>query len=117
MKTKTQFTNRILSLALALMMVVGMLPMTAFAATEVSGWNTNMVAYSDGVTQYFTYNNYLYQVKYTNLKTVSETWISYDRYGNMILSNFFFGPCESICQRSRTTDHNRYVPPNSGRCA
>ncbi len=53
-------------------------------ATEVSGWNTNMVAYSDGVTQYFTYNNYLYQVKYTNLKTVSETRIDYDRYGNMI---------------------------------
>ena len=87
MKTKTQFTNRILSLVLALVMVVGMLPMTsltAYAATEVSGWNTNMVAYSDGVTQYFTDSNYLYQVKYTNLKTVSETLIVYDRYGNMI---------------------------------
>ena len=84
---KKQFTNRILSLVLALVMVVGLMPMTAltaFAATEVSGWKTNMVAYSDGVTQYFTYNNYLYQVKYTNLKTVSETFISYDRYGNMI---------------------------------
>lgn len=84
MKTKTQFTNRILSLVLALVMVLGMLPMTAFAATEVSGWNTNMVAYSDGVTQYFTNNNYLYQVKYTNLKTVSETLIDYDRYGNVV---------------------------------
>ena len=61
----------------------GLIPSNS-PATEVSGWNTNMVAYSDGVTQYFTYNNYLYQVKYTNLKTVSETRINYDRYGNMI---------------------------------
>ena len=61
----------------------GLIPSNS-PATEVSGWNTNMVAYSDGVTQYFTYNNYLYQVKYTNLKTVSETRIGYDRYGNMI---------------------------------
>ncbi|MEE1047042.1 MAG: leucine-rich repeat domain-containing protein, partial [Clostridia bacterium] len=61
----------------------GLIPSNS-PATEVSGWNTNMVAYSDGVTQYFTYNNYLYQVKYTNLKTVSETRIDYDRYGNMI---------------------------------
>ena len=43
MKTKTQFTNRILSLVLALVMVVGLLPMTsmtAYAATTVSnsGW-------------------------------------------------------------------------------
>ena len=61
----------------------GLIPSNS-PATEVSGWNTNMVAYSDGVTQYFTYNNYLYQVKYTNLKTVSETRIDYDRDGNMI---------------------------------
>ena len=62
MKTKTQFTSRILSLVLALVMVVGMVPMTAltaYAATEVSEWKRTMVAYSDGVTQYFTYNNYL----------------------------------------------------------
>ncbi len=87
MKTKTQFTNRILSLVLALVMVLGMVPMTAltaYAATEVSGWNTNMVAYSDGVTQYFTDNNYLYQVKYTNLKTVSETKLGADTYGRIL---------------------------------
>ena len=61
----------------------GLIPSNS-PATEVSGWNTNMVAYSDGVTQYFTYNNYLYQVKYTNLKTVSETWISYDTYDRVL---------------------------------
>lgn len=61
----------------------GLIPSNS-PATEVSEWNANMVAYSDGVTQYFTYNNYLYQVKYTNLKTVSETRISYDGYGNII---------------------------------
>jgi len=70
MKTKKQFTNRILSLVLALVMVVGLLPMTAFAATEVidfSSRNTPVISYSDGVTQYFKFNNYLYQVTYTNL--------------------------------------------------
>lgn len=90
MKTKKQFTNRILSLVLALVMVVGLMPMTsltAYAATEVSGWNTNMVAYSDGVTQYFTDNNYLYQVKYTNMKTVSETKLGVDTYDHILLYN------------------------------
>jgi len=84
-KTKKQFTNRILSFVLSIMMIASMLPMTAFATTEVSGWNTNMVAYSDGVTQYFTYNNYLYQVKYTNLKTVSITSLGKNQYGYMLL--------------------------------
>lgn len=58
----------------------GLIPSNS-PATEVSEWKRNMVAYSDGVTQYFTYNNYLYQVKYTNLKTVSEVGLSRDTYG------------------------------------
>ena len=47
MKTKTQFTNRILSLVLALVMVVGLMPMTAYAATSGTC--------GDGVS--FTINN------------------------------------------------------------
>ena len=35
MKTKTQFTNRILSLVLALVMVLGMLPTISFTAGAV----------------------------------------------------------------------------------
>ncbi len=87
MKTKTQFTNRILSFVLAFVIVVSMVPMTsltAYAATEVSEWNANVVAYSDGVTQYFTNNNYLYQVKYTNLKTVSEVKIGHEPNGRVL---------------------------------
>ena len=34
MKTKKQFTNRILSLVLAVVMVLGMVPMAAYAATS-----------------------------------------------------------------------------------
>ena len=47
MKMKKQFTNRILSLVLALVMVVGLLPMTAYAATSGTC--------GDGVS--FTINN------------------------------------------------------------
>ena len=36
MKTKTQFTNRILSLVLAFVMVVGLLPMNAYAKASVT---------------------------------------------------------------------------------
>lgn len=81
MKMKNQLTNRILSLALALMMVVGMLPMTAltaYAATEARDFAndpTQYITYSSGAAQYFFYKNYLYKAVYTNIK-VSEIGIT-----------------------------------------
>ncbi len=80
MKKKTSFKKRLISILLCAVLLIGSMPLTAYAATEVSGWNPNMISYSDGVTQYFSYNNYLYQVKYTNLKTITETRISCDNY-------------------------------------
>ena len=77
MKRKRQFTNRILSLVLAVVMVLAMLPamnMTAYAATEVEclGKNTH-TPYTDGLTHYFTYDNYLYRATFTNLKATGRT--------------------------------------------
>ena len=80
MRSKFKYTNRILSLVLALVMVVGLLPMTAFAATEafdLSSENTPVISYSDGATQYFKFHNYLYQVTYTNLKDCSHAGLKY----------------------------------------
>ncbi|MBQ3220169.1 MAG: leucine-rich repeat domain-containing protein, partial [Clostridia bacterium] len=76
----------------------GLIPSNS-PATEVSGWYRNMVAYSDGVTQYFTYNNYLYQVKYTNLKTVSEVGLGRDTYDRVL-----FYPTYSNHLRLYTSD-------------
>ena len=80
MKTKTQFTNRILSLVLSIMMVVSMLPMTAltaYAATEAMDFakERQYITYSSGAAQYFFYKNYLYKAVYTNIK-VSEIGIT-----------------------------------------
>ena len=70
---KKQFTNRILSLVLALVMVVGLLPMTAltaYAATEAMDFakERQYITYSSGAAQYFFYKNYLYKAVYTNIK-------------------------------------------------
>ena len=82
MKTKTQFTNRILSLVLALVMALGILPMTAFAATEVNDLVYNydsLIEYTDGTTQYVKQNNYLYKVTYTNLRPETFTNVALSR--------------------------------------
>ena len=76
---KKQFTNRILSLVLTLVMVVGLLPMTAltaYAATEAMDLvkENQYITYSRGAAQYFYYNNYLYKAVYTNIN-VSEIGI------------------------------------------
>ena len=59
MKMKKQLTNRILSLVLALVMVVGLLPMTAltaYAATEAKdlAGKRQYIPYSSGAAQYFS---------------------------------------------------------------
>lgn len=79
MKTKNQLTSRILSLVLALVMVVGLLPMTAltaYAATEAMDFakKRQYITYSSGAAQYFFYKNYLYKAVYTNIN-VSEIGI------------------------------------------
>ncbi|MBR3591776.1 MAG: hypothetical protein IKL46_02880, partial [Clostridia bacterium] len=82
MKTKKQFTNRILSLVLVLVMVVSMLPMTAYAATEVNDLVYNydsLIEYTDGTTQYVKHNNYLYKVTYTNLRPEKFTNVALSR--------------------------------------
>ena len=76
---KKQLTNRILSLVLTLVMVVGLLPMTAltaYAATEAMDLvkENQYITYSTGAAQYFYYNNYLYKAVYTNIN-VSEIGI------------------------------------------
>ncbi len=90
MKTKKQLTKRILSLVLTLVMVVGMLPsftLTANAATEVPELsNLPYIDYTDGATQYFKYDNYLYKVKYTNFQNASE--IGLGRVGTALKYRF-----------------------------
>jgi len=71
MKTKFKRSNRILSLVLALVLVMGMVPMTALpvyaAETEVPDLTSYMpFSYEDGVTQRFKYGGYLYEVRFTN---------------------------------------------------
>ena len=73
MKMKKQLTNRILSLVLTLVMVVGMLPMTAltaYAVTEAMDFakKRQYITYSSGAAQYFFYKNYLYTDVYTIIK-------------------------------------------------
>ena len=82
MKTKFRLSNRILSLVLAFVMVLGMLPMTAYAATEVNDLLYNyasLLEYTDGTTQYVTHNNYLYKVTYTNLRPEKFTNVALSR--------------------------------------
>ena len=86
MKTKFKLANRILSLVLALVMVVGLVPMTAFAATTEAvdlGKELKYITYSSGATQYFSYENYLYKATYENIK-VSQIGIS-TKDNNLIL--------------------------------
>ena len=81
MKTKKQFTSRILSLVLALVMVVGLLPMTAYAANEAPTWDElGSITYPDGATQYLLYENRLYKIAYANIK--DSTRLAFTRAGN-----------------------------------
>lgn len=80
MRQRFKRSSRILSFMLALVTVMGLLPMTAEAAAEafdLSSENTPVISYSDGATQYFKFKNYLYQVTYTNLKDCSHAGLKY----------------------------------------
>ena len=72
---KKNIGKRILSLALALVMVVGLLPMTALTAyaapseaETIPTSNTGKHAYSENLTVYYKHNNYLYKVVFSNIK-------------------------------------------------
>ena len=81
MKTKMNFSKKILSIILALVMVIGMLPMTAFAAAEATplkgSGSAELISYEDGVTCYKKHENYLYKVTCTNLKSITHVRFSY----------------------------------------
>ncbi|GAB5611693.1 hypothetical protein JCM37173_22180 [Allocoprococcus similis] len=86
MKTKTQFTNRILSLVLAFVMVTGLLPMTAFAATpseakEIALISGDYIPYSNGAVAYYQNNNYLYKAEFSNFTNLV-TSVSIVKNGN-----------------------------------
>ena len=69
MKTKLRIPKRIFSFMLALVMVLGMLPMTTYAAVNAPYYkDLPYITYSEGISQYFTYENYLYKVTYTNYR-------------------------------------------------
>ena len=73
MKTKFKLSNKILKLFLSLVMVIGLMPMTnmnVHAATQAVNiaQKIEYITYSSGAEQYFSYENYLYKVTYTNIK-------------------------------------------------
>ena len=77
---KKNILKRLLSLALALVMVMGMVPhMTVEAHTAASEANTigksenGTHAYTSGLTVYYKYNNYLYKAVFSNIKNLSNT--------------------------------------------
>ena len=113
MKTKTQFTNRILSLVLALVMALGILPMTAFAATEAMDFDKELqyITYSSGAAQYFFYKNYLYKVVYTNIN-VSEIGITQAGWYLVLRSPEFPSVHDTLSNGSGTFIKPEKLPKN-----
>lgn len=78
-------SKKFISLLLAVIMLIGMLPMNMLTAVAADTTPTeatdlvrlNYIDYSDGLIQYLKYNNYLYQVKYTNIKDTSQVCLTY----------------------------------------
>ncbi|MBQ9857424.1 MAG: hypothetical protein IJO77_00330, partial [Oscillospiraceae bacterium] len=76
-----KISKRILVLVLAIVMVIGILPMTAFAASEAPTWDElGAITYTEGATQYLQYENRLYKIEYTNIK--DSTRLAFVRTGN-----------------------------------
>ena len=110
---KKQFTNRILSLVLTLVMVVGMLPMTAYAATEAMDFanERQYITYSSGTAQYFFYKNYLYKAVYTNI-TVSKIGIAQSGSYLVLRSPEFPTVHDSLMDESGTWLKPENLPKN-----
>lgn len=82
MKTKFKKSNKIISLMLALVMVVSLLPMNILMATAApaetselptsyTGWKPTFATYTEGLTQYFKYGGYLYKAVWKNCNATS----------------------------------------------
>ena len=113
MKTKKHSTNRILSLVLALVMALGILPMTAFAATEAMDFDKELqyITYSSGAAQYFFYKNYLYKVVYTNIN-VSEIGITQAGWYLVLRSPEFPSVHDTLSNGSGTFIKPEKLPKN-----
>lgn len=110
MKTKKQFTNRILSLVLVFVLVLGMVPTVAFAAEPVEAQEypnipNNSTPFPYGSYFYFTANNCLYSIYMYNLKANSGiTHIKlYTMSGGMVF----------IAQQNGEWDDGRYRSINA----
>ncbi len=89
-------TNKIISILLAALMLLTIVPVSVFAASEALRLNSEItgqvpITYSSGVAQYYYYGQnysseaYLYKVTYKNLKGVKEVYIDYDYIGRLRL--------------------------------
>lgn len=110
MKTKNQLTNRILSLVLVFVLVLGMVPTVAFAAEPVEAQEypnipNNSTPFPYGSYFYFTANNCLYSIYMYNLKANSGiTHIKlYTMSGGMVF----------IAQQNGEWDDGRYRSINA----
>ena len=110
MKTKNQLTNRILSLVLVFVLVLGMVPTVAFAAEPVEAQEypnipNNSTPFPYGSYFYFTANNCLYSIYMYNLKANSGiTHIKlYTMSGGMVF----------IAQQNGKWDDGRYRSINA----
>ena len=81
---KKNIGKRILSLALALVLVVGLLPMTALKAyaapseaETIPTSNTGKHAYSENLTVYYKHDNYLYKVVFSNIKDLEKVGLCF----------------------------------------
>ena len=105
---KYKISNRILSLVLAFVMVLGMMPMTTYAATTEAvnlDKEIEYITYSSGAAQYFSYENYLYKVTYTNIKV---NQIGIGIYGKYLV---FFSPAISGNYSSLMSDKGINLKP------
>ena len=120
MKTKMKFSKKILSIILALVMVIGMLPMTAFAASEAPTWDElGAITYADGATQYLQYENRLYKIEYSNI--LDSTRIAFTRTGsgeskNLAISSNGLGLLYQANSYKARTEHMPKTPGESLVC-
>lgn len=81
---KKLLSKRILSIVLTLVMLIGMLPMTTFAAAPseaetipTSTSDTGKHAYSENLTVYYKHNNYLYKAVFSNIQNTDKAGLMY----------------------------------------
>lgn len=117
MKKKNQLTNRILSLVLVFVLVLGMVPTVAFAAEPVEAQEypnipNNSTPFPYGSYFYFTANNCLYSIYMYNLKANSGiTHIKlYTMSGGMVFIAQQNGEWDDGRYRSINANNNSMTP-------